>query len=237
MRRYVSAYMCMYSWLQQLCEDTGCSPEDLPEAMNDREKWRERVRDIRASSMSWWWWFQTIQFSISTLFSSIWLIDRTLSDATTLGQSGPGSYGDKGYSTFPKTPALQDPHHQIVYCHIQDTRWGSEFYPSAEMQSVLSAALADWAIIIWKGLFASLLHSISSYYYDFSSLKMDCPVGWGCRIHRLLLCRKVRPPPTTSVLDMTLNNLMVRFQQCWSFGECGVPLHCHRSQVHSGPEG
>ena len=32
-----------------LCEDTGCSPEDLPEAMNDREKWRERVRDIRAS--------------------------------------------------------------------------------------------------------------------------------------------------------------------------------------------
>ena len=24
--------------IQQLCEDTGCSPEDLPEAMNDREK-------------------------------------------------------------------------------------------------------------------------------------------------------------------------------------------------------
>ena len=30
--------------IQQLCEDTGCSPEDLPEAMNDKEKWRERVR-------------------------------------------------------------------------------------------------------------------------------------------------------------------------------------------------
>ena len=26
------------------------SPEDLPEAMNDREKWRERVRDICATS-------------------------------------------------------------------------------------------------------------------------------------------------------------------------------------------
>ena len=36
------------TYIQQLCEDTGCSPEDLPEAMNDREKWRERVRDIRA---------------------------------------------------------------------------------------------------------------------------------------------------------------------------------------------
>ena len=34
---------------QQLCEDTECSPEELPKKMNDREKWRERVRDIRAS--------------------------------------------------------------------------------------------------------------------------------------------------------------------------------------------
>ena len=34
---------------QQLCENTRCNPEDLPEAMNDREKWRERVRNIRAS--------------------------------------------------------------------------------------------------------------------------------------------------------------------------------------------
>ena len=34
------------TYIQQLCEDTGCSPEDLPKAMNDREKWRERVRDI-----------------------------------------------------------------------------------------------------------------------------------------------------------------------------------------------
>ena len=37
------------TYIQQLCEDTGCSLEGLPEAMNDRKKWRERVRDIRAS--------------------------------------------------------------------------------------------------------------------------------------------------------------------------------------------
>ena len=36
-------------YTQQLCEDTGCSPEDLSEAMNNREKWRERVSDIHAS--------------------------------------------------------------------------------------------------------------------------------------------------------------------------------------------
>ena len=31
------------TYIQQLCEDTGCCPEDLPRAMNDREEWRERV--------------------------------------------------------------------------------------------------------------------------------------------------------------------------------------------------
>ena len=39
------------TYIPQHCEDIGCIPEDLPEAMNDREKWRERVRDIRAGSM------------------------------------------------------------------------------------------------------------------------------------------------------------------------------------------
>ena len=41
------------TYIQQLCEDTGCYPEDLPEAMNDREKWRERVRDIRDTSTTY----------------------------------------------------------------------------------------------------------------------------------------------------------------------------------------
>ena len=45
------------TYIQQLCEDTGCCPEDLPRAMNDREEWRERVRDIRATSARWWWWW------------------------------------------------------------------------------------------------------------------------------------------------------------------------------------
>ena len=43
------------TYIQQLCEDTGCNPKDLPEAMNDREKWREMVRDIRAVGTTWWW--------------------------------------------------------------------------------------------------------------------------------------------------------------------------------------
>ena len=40
--------------------------------------------------------FQTIQFSISTLFSSIWPIDRSLSIATTKQPKWPGSNGNEG---------------------------------------------------------------------------------------------------------------------------------------------
>ena len=43
------------TYIQQLCKDTRCSPEDLPEVMNDREKWRERVKDIRVCGTTWWW--------------------------------------------------------------------------------------------------------------------------------------------------------------------------------------
>ena len=60
---------------KQLCDDTGCSPEDLPEAMNDSEEWREKVRDIRAGGTTrWWWWlwyiyiYIYIQISVCNVF-------------------------------------------------------------------------------------------------------------------------------------------------------------------------
>ena len=68
------------TYIQQLCEDTGCNPEDLPEAMNDREKWRETARDIRAGGATWWWWWngpkycyasQKIQLNSSELLTRI----------------------------------------------------------------------------------------------------------------------------------------------------------------------
>ena len=34
------------TYIQQLCDDMGCNPEDLPETMNDRETWRERGSGI-----------------------------------------------------------------------------------------------------------------------------------------------------------------------------------------------
>ena len=49
----------------------------------------------------------------------------------------------KEFSAFLKAPALQEPHHQIVWCHIQDTRWGVSYFP-AEKQPVYSTAPGDW---------------------------------------------------------------------------------------------
>ena len=50
--------------------------------------------------------FQTVLFSISTQFSSIWPIDRTLSGATTPGQSGPGSNGNEGVLHIPQCSSI-----------------------------------------------------------------------------------------------------------------------------------
>ena len=46
------------TYIQQLYADTGCNPEGLPGAMDDREGWQERVWDIRADGATWcWWWW------------------------------------------------------------------------------------------------------------------------------------------------------------------------------------
>ena len=39
------------TYIQQLCADKVCSLEDLPGAMDDRDGWQERVRDICTSSV------------------------------------------------------------------------------------------------------------------------------------------------------------------------------------------
>ena len=40
-------------YIQLLCADTGCSLEGLPGAMDDREGWQKRVREIRAGGATW----------------------------------------------------------------------------------------------------------------------------------------------------------------------------------------
>ena len=50
--------------------------------------------------------FQTIQFSVSTQFSSIWPINRALSGAITQSQSWPGNDGIKGVLHIPQSSGI-----------------------------------------------------------------------------------------------------------------------------------
>ena len=45
------------TYLHQLCADSGCSLEDRLGAMDDRDGWSERIREISAPSATWWWWW------------------------------------------------------------------------------------------------------------------------------------------------------------------------------------
>ena len=45
------------TYIPQLCVNTGYNLEDLPGAMDKRDRWWERVRKIQAGSSSWWWWW------------------------------------------------------------------------------------------------------------------------------------------------------------------------------------
>ena len=85
--------------------------------------------------------FQTIQFSISTLFSSIWPIDRTQSGATTPGQSWSGSDVNKGVLHIPQSSSLSEVSPLDCLMYLGYLLW--ESYPSAEMQSAYSAAPDD----------------------------------------------------------------------------------------------
>ena len=90
--------------------------------------------------------------------------------------------------------------------------------------------------IVFIQRFLKLLLVPYGFFFKFiQQASSRCPIGWGCRIHWLLLCWELRPP-TMNVLGMIQNNLMVRILLWRTFGECRVPLHCHRSQVHSGSE-
>ena len=49
------------TYIQPLCIDTGYSIVELPGAMDDRDGWWERVREIRACGATWWWWWYNDQ--------------------------------------------------------------------------------------------------------------------------------------------------------------------------------
>ena len=56
------------TYLQQPCIDAGCRLEFMPVAMDDRDDWQERVREICASCAAWRWWYEVHTISFQTFF-------------------------------------------------------------------------------------------------------------------------------------------------------------------------
>ena len=95
--------------------------------------------------------FKIIQFSISTQFSSIWLIDRTLSGVTTLGQSWPGSDGNKGVFHIPQSSSITGT--LLSDCFVS--------YPGPSFRGVLPLCRDDtsWANLI-SSIHTNNLHTV-----------------------------------------------------------------------------
>ena len=55
------------TYIQKLCADTGYNLEDLLGAMDDRDGWRERVREIRAGGTTWWWFLNILLLLIGII--------------------------------------------------------------------------------------------------------------------------------------------------------------------------
>ena len=66
------------TYIQQLCTDMGCSPEDLPKVMDDREAWQERVRNIHADSATSLYQLQYKQnrFIARTMYQYFFIPDK-----------------------------------------------------------------------------------------------------------------------------------------------------------------
>ena len=68
--------------------------------------------------------FLIIQFCISMQLSSIWLIDRTLSGATTPGQNGPVSNSNEEVLRFVQSSSITGTSSSDFFVSYQDTRCG-----------------------------------------------------------------------------------------------------------------
>ena len=83
--------------------------------------------------------FQTIQFSLSTLFSSIQPIDWTLSGAIT-----PSQDDNEGVLRIPQNSNITEASPSEFIVPYPGHSAGKS-HPSAEVQSVYSTTPADWA--------------------------------------------------------------------------------------------
>ena len=118
----------------------------------------------------------------------------------------------KGHSEFPKAPALLEPHHQI-YCHIQDTRWGSRT-PLQRCSRFILQPQATGQNICWVFLdinyIIALYVSFSLHFYILRA--MHLAHSWNIFKHIfytwIILC--------TLILDLiSINGIWWKYVKSW----------------------
>ena len=128
--------------------------------------------------------FQTIQFSLSTQFSSTWPIDRNFSGASTASQSGPGSDGNKGVRRILKSSSFTEASLSDCLVPYPGHSLG-ELYHSLEMLSVYSINPADWPMAL------NSLHVLLSCYktqpIPFFSLSLSLSLSLYCSLLSFLI--------------------------------------------------
>ena len=120
--------------------------------------------------------FKTLQFSISTLFSSIWPIDRTISGATTPGQCAPGSDGNKDILRLPQNSS-------ITGASLSDCLMSYSVYSLVVVGVLYSPT--DWPRI--EGVLPICIDAIVVFYRPTLLLYIDLRLGQTCHskvIHR-----------------------------------------------------
>ena len=90
--------------------------------------------------------------TVKWLSKSIWLIGGILTGITTLGQSRPGSNGNKGAHYIPQSSRTEAALSGRLLSYPGHSLMGSS-YPSAGMQLAYSTAPADWAELFTNDYF------------------------------------------------------------------------------------
>ena len=93
---------------------------------------------------------------------SVWLRDRTLTDTTNPGHSGPGISGNEGFSAFPRSLELE-PHHQIYFSVLPKTLPFCWSYCSTMEYNQCILKPDDWAGEGWVQLIDSVYDYIQLF--------------------------------------------------------------------------
>ena len=142
----------------------------------------------------------------------------------------------KRFFLFPKAPG-QEPHQQMQFSVSHMTLVVCSGISWHILQPQLKGhKLSIYLILKWRERFEKEKENTNfQCYWIFKSWLMkslykQLPCRQDFEYADCIPCRGVRPHPQIGVIGKKLH-LIVRFE-FWRSGECGVPLHCHYSQVH-----